>query len=284
MTFLRLLTFTALILIPIAGFSQKVDPNEVAAKHLASLGPKDTLAARKNQIVLGDMQFTFAGSAQVIFGKALILSSGDRSLWGMNFNSNDYPQDRFAYDGKQVKVARATTTNRSLLGDFLYNNRGLLKGGLLGGALSTSWVLLNPNPKAKLEYDGKKTIDGVEAIVLSYSASGIGDIDIKFYFDPKTFRHIRSEYTVVRSAGQGPTVDSSAGQSGTNFRLIEDFSDFKKVGDLTLPGTYRITYSRSGTASLSTTQRTNRDAEWTFKLTNCSVNQEIDEDSFNLDK
>lgn len=284
MKLLRLLALSAFLIAPVAGLAQKLDPNEVITKHIASIGPKDKLSSLKNQIVLGNMQFTFVGAAAVAEGKALIMSSGEKSLWGMNFNTNDYPQDRFAYDGKQVKIGRATTTNRSLLGEFLYNNRELLKGGLLGGALSTSWALLNPNRKAMIEYEGRKAVNGVDTIVLAYTPSSGGDINIKLYFDPKTYRHVRSEYTVLRAAAQGATVDNSAGQSGTVFRLVEDFSDFKKMGDLNLPATYRITYSQTGTASITTQLRSNRDAQWTLNVTDFGANREIDENSFNVDK
>jgi hypothetical protein len=68
------------------------------------------------------------------------------------------------------------------------------------------------------------------------------------YFDEKTFRHVRTEYTVVRNAAIGTGgVDSSASQTSVTYRVYEDFSDFTKMGDLTLPKTYKITYSRSGT-------------------------------------
>ncbi|HEV8590797.1 MAG TPA: hypothetical protein VGQ55_01740 [Pyrinomonadaceae bacterium] len=265
-------------------FGQEVNPEEVLSKHRESIGSKDKIAAIKNQMVLTDAKFTFKGGALVIAGKALILSSPEKNLFGMNFNSNDYPQDRFGFDGKDVRIGRPTPTSRSLLGEFLYNNRELLKEGLLGGVLSSSWPLLNTDRRpAKISYEGRKTIDGKSAIILSYEPKGGSDVKIKIYFDDKTFQHVRTEYTLVRAAIQGPSINTSAGQSGAIFRVVEDFSDFTKVSGLSLPKTYRITYARTGTSSLATSQTTNRDAEWTFTVTNVSFNQELDANAFNID-
>jgi hypothetical protein len=264
--------------------AQKISLEDVLVKHRESIGAKDKLEAIKNQLVLTDAQFTFKGSALVLRGKALILSAGGKSLWGMNFNSNDYPVDRFAFDGKDIRVGRPTPSSRSLLGEFIFNNHSLLKNGLLGGTLSSSWALLNTdNKNAKISYEGIKTIDGKEALLLSYAPKGGSDVSVKIYFDPQSYRHIRTEYTLVRAAATGSTIDNSAGQSGTIYKITEDFSDFSKVSGITLPRTYKITYARSGTAAVTTFDKTNRDAEWTFTVISVGFNRELDQNSFNID-
>jgi hypothetical protein len=266
--------------------AQELTAETVIAKHLESIGPKDKLAVIKNQMIFTDARFRFLGGTNILIGKALILSEGQKNLWGMNFNSNDYPMDRFGFDGKEVKVGRPSPGSpRSLIGDFIYSNRALLRDGLLGGTLSSSWALLSSDRKAKASVDGKKTIDGKSLIGLSYSPKGAGEVTIKMYFDEKTFRHLRTEYTVVRNASIGTGgVDSSASQSSTTYRIYEDFSDFTKMGDLTLPKTYKITYARTGTdAVIAARQQVNRDAEWTFTVTNVNFNQELDAGSFNID-
>lgn len=264
--------------------AQRMEPAEVIAKHRAAIGTQAALSAVKNQMIVADAQFTFKGAANVIAGKALVLSTSGKTLWGMNFASNDYPQDRFGFDGKNVKVARATASARSLIGEFLHNNRDILKEGLLGGALSASWPLLQEDlRKAKVKYDDAKTVDGRELIVLSYEPKGGADLSVKLFFDPTTFQHVRTEYNLVRSAAQGASVDSSAGQSGTIYKLTEEFSKFSKMGQLTLPASYRITYARTTTAATSTNQTTNRDAVWTFNVTDVGFNREIDDTSFNVE-
>lgn len=264
--------------------AQKISPDEVVAKHLGSIGKTDKLAAVSNQLIVFDTQFNLKGSAVVVRGKSLILSAGERNLWGMNFNSNDYPQDRFGFDGKETKVGRATPSARSLLGDFLYNYREIIREGLLGGTLTSSWPLLKLGErKAKLSYEGTKNINGSDMIALSYVPKGGSDLSIKLYFDPQTYRHVRTEYTLLRAAAQGPNVDASAGQTGTIYRLVEDFSNFKKMGELTLPATYKITYSRTGTGSTALAANANREAEWTFNVTDIGFNREIDDNSFNIE-
>lgn len=265
--------------------AQKVDPADLITKHKASVGTLPALSAVKNQLIVSDAQFTFKGSTVVVAGKGLILSTGDRSLWAMNFTSNDYPQDRFGFDGKSVKVGKATPSARSLIGDFLENNRVILKEGLLGGTLSASWPLFNSNLRgARLRPDGTKTINGKETVVLSYEPKGSSDLSIKLYFDSDTSQHVRTEYLLLRAAAQGSNVDNSAGQSGTIFRLTEDFSDYAKMGDLLLPSLYKITFSRTTTAGTATSRSTNRDAEWTFKVTDVGFNRELEAGSFNIDQ
>jgi len=265
--------------------AQELTAEQIIAKHIESIGSKDKLGTIKNQLIFSDARFTFKGAAAKLVGKALILSEGQKSLWGMNFNSNDYSVERFGYDGKDVKVGRPNPgTTRSLIGDFIYSNRTVLKDGLLGGTLSSSWALLSSDRKAKVSVDGKKTIDGKSLIGLSYSPKSGGEVTIKIYFDGETFRHVRTEYAVVRSASMGVGgVDSSASQSSTTFRVVEDFSDFTKMGELTLPKTYKLTYSRINAASIAVRQQTNIDAEWIFTVTNINFNQELEPNSFNID-
>ena len=264
--------------------AQKMEVADVVARHKASIGTAEALAAVKNQLVLTNARFTFKGSANVITGKALILSAGDKNLWGMNFASNDYPQDRFGFDGKDARVGKSTPNTRSLLGEFLNNNRTILKDGLLGGTLSSAWPLLEANARgAKVKLEGTKKIDGKETIVLSYAPKASSDLVIKFYLDSSTHQHLRTEYTLVRAAIQGSSVDNSAGQSGAVYKLVEEFSNFSKMGQLTLPRDYKITYSRSGGAGLAVAQNANRDAEWTFTVTDFGINREIDANSFAIE-
>lgn len=276
----------ALIAIAATAFSisaQDLTAEQLVAKHRDSIGTKDVLAAVKNQMVVSDVRCVFQGSTAVLNGKSLILSEGEISLWGMSFNSNDYPMERFGFDGKTVRIMKPLpSSSRSLLGEFLYSNTALLKGGLLGGTLSSSWALLTER-KAKMSMEGKKTIDGKSAFVLSYSPKGGSDAIIKMYFDEKSFRHVRTEYTSVVSAAQGRTVDTSASQSSTIFKVVETFADFAKAGDLTLPRTYKITYARSGSASSASNQGTTRDVEFVFTVTNVNFNQELAADSFKID-
>lgn len=279
--------FLLLFIIVLSFFTinaQKLTAAEVISKHLDSIGPKEKREAIKNQFIVADLQFKLTGSAVPAVGKTVIVSEGDKNIWGMNLNSNDYPQDRFGFDGKDTRVGYSRPGVRSKLGGFIYSYKELLKEGLLGGTLLSSWSLLNTDiRKAKISYDNTKKIDGQETYVLSYSPKGGSDLTIKMFFDAKTFRHLRTEYTRVVSAQQGRTLDTSAAQGSDYYKLTEDFSDFQTLNGLTIPKTYKLTYSFSNNSTVRRNAETNQEIEWKFSITNFSVNQELDPNSFNID-
>ena len=280
--FATLLLFLFFIqVLPVA--AQKMTAEEVVAKHLESIGTTENRAAVKNQLIFNDVEFRQKGAITFINGKGLILSSGEKNLWGMNFNSNEYPQDQFGYNGKDTKVAYAKPGARSIIGDFIFSYTSLLKEGLLGGTLSSSWALLNNDAKkSKFSYEGTKTIDEKETHVLGFSPKGGSDLSIKMYFDKQTFQHVRTEYNRIIAAVPTANVDGSGKQSPERYRLVEDFSKYIKMGNLTLPSFYKLSYSYSNSAAVNVAGKSNREVEWTFNVTNYSFNQQIDETSFNI--
>lgn len=263
--------------------AQKISAEEIIAKHLESIGTKENRAAVKNQVIFNSVEFRLKGSSTTLNGRSLILSSGQKNLWGMNFESNAYPEDKFSYNGKNTKVAFTKPGDRSIIGDFIFTYNELLKDGLLGGTLSNSWTLLNNDTKkSKSSYDGTKAIDGKDAYVLSYSPKGGTDLNIKMYFDRQTFQHIRTEYNRLVAARQGGSVDGSAGQGEDRYRVTEEFSKFAKMGDLTLPSVYKLSYSYSSSAALRISGKSNREVEWTFNVVNYSFNQQLEDTSFDV--
>lgn len=263
--------------------AQKPSVDGVIAKHLDSIASKEKRSAVKNQMILTDLHFKHKGNTNNITGKALFLSEGEKTLWGMNLSSNDYPQDYFGYNGQETKVAFTRPGVRSIIGDFIFSHRELLKDGLLGGSLSSAWTLLNnDSKKSKLSYEGTKTIDGIETHVLSYVPKGGSDLSIKMYFDKENYRHIRTEYNQSIGATQGTNIDNSAGQGVDRYRLVEDFSKFTKMGDLTLPSVYKLSYSYSSSSAIRTSQKANREVEWTFNVVNFSFNQKLEDNSFDV--
>jgi hypothetical protein len=264
--------------------AQKISPEDIVTKHLDSIGTKEKREAIKNQLVYGDVNFTVRGSAVPVSGKVVIFSAGEKNVWGMNLNSNDYPLDRFGFDGKDTRVGYTRPGVRSILGGFILSYRELLKEGLLGGTLTSSWALLDTDSKKpKLSYEGTKKIDGKEAHVLSYSVRSGSDLNIKMYFDAKNYQHIRTEYSRLISARQGSSIDNSAGQGDDRYRLVEIFSDFKKAGSLILPTKYVLSYDYSSSASIRTSQNAPRYFEWRFDITNFSYDQQMDDAAFNID-
>lgn len=228
----------------------KMKPEEVVAKHLASIGPADALTATKSIVAMGKAKAISHNSAtRDILGVGQLASEGDKVVLAMLFDILDYPFEKVGYDGQKTTVSILPATgNRTALGDFLMSQTLILKEGLFGGTLSSSWPLLNlASNNPRLSYAGTKKIDNREVHELKYAPrKGGGNLLISLYFDATTFQHVRTEYQYSVSAQMSSrpeaSVGSTAGQQSTSdhYKLIEDFSDFKPEGKLTLPHTYRI--------------------------------------------
>lgn len=257
-------------------FAQKTTAEDILAKHLDSIGSAKSRDSVKTRIIVSDTEF-LRQKQNPIRGKSIIASSNEGTMFGINLEANDYRLDKFSYDGKKIRVGYIQPGTRSILGSFILSYSTLLKDGLLGGTLSSSWALLNTERrKSKLSYDGTEKIDGKETYVLEFEPKGSADISIKMYFDSQNFRHVRTEYNRVIGARMGGGVDNSARQVETRFKLIEDFSNFKKFGELTLPSSYKIDFTVAGGALTTNYQ-------WKFKVTDASFNQLLGDNAFDID-
>ena len=266
-------------LFAVSASAQKMKPEDILAKHLDSIGTAENRAATKSLIAVGSAEVkSITKITTPVVGRIVIASAGMKIFWGMNLNSTDYPSEKFSYDGKNAKVGLVRLGNRSTLGNFVQSNNLMLEQGLFGGTLSNSWAMLDAaNRKVKLSSDGTKKINGKEAYVLGYSPKGGGDVSINLYFDKETFRHVRTEYKRISSAGIGSRPEDSSRYSENRITLTEDFADFKAEGKLMLPHSYRIFYTTTGTSSGST------GIEWIFNLTEFAVNQNLADGTFDID-
>ena len=185
---------------------------------------------------------------------------------------SDYAYSQSDADGDRIEIRGAMPNqSRSTLGEFVYVQDAIIKEGLLGGALSTAWPLLKLDEhKAKLSYDGLKNIDGQQLYAVRYKPKKSTDLTIYLYFDPETYRHVRTVYmltidphiksvpgNILQSPERG-TPDSpsnseplpetaeiaSARQFQTRYRLEERFSNFSTVDGLTLPTHYTVQFAR----------------------------------------
>ena len=260
-------------------FAQKMKPEDILAKHLDSIGTTEDRAATKSLIAVGSAEVkSITKITTPVVGRIVIASAGMKNFWGMNLNSTDYPSEKFSYDGKKAKVGLVKLGNRSTLGNFVQSNDLMLENGLFGGTLSNSWAMLDmANRKAKLSSDGTKKINGKEAYVLSYSPKGGGDVTINLYFDKETFRHVRTEYKRISSAGIGSRPEDSTKFNENRITLTEDFADFKPEGKLMLPHSYHISYLTTGNSNGST------GIEWIFNLTEFAANQNLADGTFDID-
>lgn len=274
MKFVRFPLFLILLSLSLPVFAQKLKPEEIIAKHLDSIGTAEARAAAKSRMIVGDVLITFISQKnQTAQGRAVMASEANKMLIGMNLNAADYTQEKFTYDGKNSKVAFAYLTQRSLLGNWVDSNSVMLGHGLMGGALSTAWAPLNMGEgKGKLSGGGTKKIDGKEVYAVGFSTKG-SDVDITLFFEKDTFRHVRTEYKRMSSAGIGRTPNESSGFSETRYKMVEDFSDFKDEKGLMMPHVYKILYSVTG-------QRGTTEVEWALTMTAFTSNPKLDANTF----
>ncbi len=266
---------------------KKLKPEEVVAAHLKSIGNPELLAGIENRGMGGETTVEFIqGGVGSLKGQSIVISSGRSLSIILKYGGVDYPGEYFAYDATDVEVGTISPGQRSPLGDFIFRYNGLMEEGLLGGVLSLGWPLLNVEErKSKLKYKSAK-VDGRELHQIEYTPKGgMNNIKVKMFFEPDTFRHVRTEYSLrvqgeqALQAGQtitrgiapssdpggqpGGAITRNAGildpVANSYYLLVETFGDFRKVelgdsngnetGSLILPHSYAIEYSVEGHGS-----------------------------------
>lgn len=251
-------------------------PADVVAKHLESIGSAKARESVKTRIFVGTSQVIFRTepSGQAI-GRAVLASEGTKQLFAMSFPTPVYPREQFGFNGTSFRAAFVTPGVRSVLGGFLMTNDVIFKQGLMSGALSSTWPLLNAGSNAQLEYAGARKIDDREVYDLRYRPRGGSDLEITLSFDKETFRHVRTEYKRVNPAQMDTRAYANVQTRESRYKMIEDFSLFKQEGELMLPHIYTIKLSVD-------TQGGTFLAEWTIKLTQFTFNEKVDPNSFTI--
>jgi hypothetical protein len=256
---------------------EKMKAEDVVAKHLASVGSAADLAAVKSLVAVGNVRAaTRLNTPRVIPGVGQFASEGDKVLFALALNSTDYPYEKAGYDGQRLTVAQLPEGRRSTLGDFLKGHDAPFKQGLVGGVISTAWPLFNAGPEMpKLSYAGTDKIDERKVHKLRYDPRRSGGLEITLFFDGETFRHVRTEYRYSVAAGMGATAELSVRQLESHYKLVEEFSDFKAAGKLTLPHTYKLTCTIEE-------QNNTRVLQWTVAFSQFAFNQQIDVKAFSF--
>lgn len=285
-----MMLLATLFVAPLPLRAAKMKPEEVVAKHLASIGTPEARAAIKSRSVEGDVTMeVILGGKGTLEGPASLISAGARLKFRMNYNSPQYPGEEFTFDGDKPYAAMYQTGSRTKFGGFVLGQDVILKEGLLGGTLSTAWPLLDVSGRgAKLSYDGLKKVNGRELHQLTYSPrKGGGDLTVRLYFEPETFRHVYSVYTMTIGAQigtggaglgtLGPVAtsgeESSARQVVTRIKLEEFFSDFGKAGDVNLPAGWTLKFTTE-------TERGTTILECRIKAGNITNNASLPDDAF----
>jgi hypothetical protein len=274
-------------------------PEDVVARHLDSIGTADTRAAAKSRIVQGTAQFKMrVGGAGELQGTSALVSEGRKSVLMIKLANNDYHGEQFVTDGDKVSVVATTANHKwSDFGEFVRSQNQIVREGLMGGTLTTSWVLLNPGKnKPQLTYDGEKKTDGRPAYQLTYHSKEKDDLTIHLFFDSETYRHIMTTYSITLASGFGSFVPSLSDQAGlttpsnapgadvtqsskqkeTRYMIEERFTDFKTTDGLTLPTKYVIHFTeelQNGTTKLY---------EWDLTADEVSNNRSLDPRNFQV--
>jgi hypothetical protein len=250
---------------------QKIDPAEVVAKHLDSIGAADARARSRGTRIKGNAEVTvkLCGEGQVD-GEVLLGSQGPMNLINLKFNTPAYPFELLVFDGKKFSASQFKPGSRTCLAQFFLTNEEIFKEGLVGGILTESWPLLNLTDKnPKLEYSGLKKIDDRQLHAIKYTPRKGSELKIMLYFEPETFRHVRSEYSRTiyaseqrRIAGGGANLPPEQRQQASAARIeaYEEFADFKPEAGLNLPHTYKFHLSIQSEVRPAV-------VDWVFNLT-----------------
>ena len=283
-TFLSLSLLVCVVVITIqatpGSLDAKLTPAELVAKHLESIGSAEARARVRGTRIKGNATVTvkLCGEGQVD-GQVLMASQGPVNLINMKFDTADYPFELLRFDGKNFEASQFKPGSRTCLAQFFVANDVTFKEGLAGGTLSEAWPLLNVQERnPKLEYGGLKKIGGKEFHLLKYGPRKGSDLKIALFFEPDTFRHVRTEYTRVVHAteqrripsGNGDLMPPSATKaSSARFEAYEEFSDFKEEAGLNLPHTYKFHLSIQSEIRPAL-------VDWMFNLTDFAFNAPLD--------
>lgn len=241
---LSLFAAVALAVVPAAGKEPGLKPEDIVAKHLASIGTPDAIAGAKSRVVEGKAHFGFQSQGGGEDGKEVFACQGDKVHFYVGLPNPNYKGERFIFDGSKLSIADVRPGIRSSLGEFIHVQDRIIREGLWGGVLSTNWPLLAPDQRhAKLSYGGLKKVDGQELHELRYSPSKHTDLQISLFFEPDTFHHVLTVYRLSISPEIARNDIESARQNETNYRLEEKFAQFKTIDGLALPTQWEIRFT-----------------------------------------
>ncbi len=222
---------------------KKITTEELISRHLESVGPAEARQRLESRTYVGEGAWRlFVGGVGQVSGQASFVSS--KGTCDFRFDTGDntaFFGERFSFDGEDTFVKRAFQTEYSVLGRFIQRNTRILDQGLLGGTASLSWALQDvAGRRAKVNYRGLKDVDGRSLHLLEYRPRrGAGNLKIELYFEPETYRHVRTEYRVST-----PMLSGSGRLRLQNTfaisRLTETFDNFQPADGVTLPVLWKL--------------------------------------------
>lgn len=230
----------------------KITAEELIARHLESIGPVEARQRLQTRAYAGEVTWrVLVGGVGQMSGEVFYVSS--RETCDISFDTGSNPNfygERFSFNGEKAFVKRAFQYEYSLLGRFMQSNTHILGEGLVGGTAGLSWPLQDLAARqAKLKYRGMKDVEGRRLHRLDYQPKKRnGELKIELYFEPETYRHVRTEYRDSVPAGVGAELDpfrssvpnaprdpTIARMQHSIVRLTETFDNFQPAEGITLP-------------------------------------------------
>jgi hypothetical protein len=265
---------------PVAiGGDSSVDVDQLLSRHLESIGKPEARAATKDRVVQGSASYRIlVGGSGKSEGKGGFVSEGHKVRFMAKLPLVDYRGESIAFNGDSIGVAFANANQtRSPFGTFVFTQDVIVRDGLFAGVLSTSWPLLDlVGRHAKLILDGTRKIGGQQLYQVRYQPAKSTEAKIMLYFDPDSFRHVKTVYVTSVGNNVGATILDSSKLQAERSTLEESFSDFKTFDGLTLPTHWNIEFTRelpNGSTSVS---------EWDIKADQIKHNVGLDPRNFEI--
>jgi len=277
--FVTLLVLASWPEIPVYAGDSVPKPEELVARHLDSIGSAEARAVVKDRVVQGTAAYRIlVGGGGKAEGKTGLVSEGHKLRFLLKLPYIDYRGESIAFNGNAVGVAFANANQtRSPFASFISTQDVILRDGLLGGVLSTAWPLLDMGDrKAKLIVEGLKKVDGRQLYQVRYEPAKHAEAVINLFFEPDTFRHVKTVYSISVANNVGATITETSKLLPERTTLEERFSDFKTVDRLTLPTHWNLQFTRelpNGSTSVS---------EWDLKEDQITNNMGLDPRNFEV--
>ncbi len=260
-----------------SALAQKMDPEQIFQKNLESVASAEKRAALKNLTALAEVKYSVGPNHKEVFnGPAVIVTEGSKMALAFSLPFQDYPQEKFSYDDKALRIGFALPGFRSLLGEFLHTYEEIVKVHSLASPFRRLFLAEDATSRTeKFSFEGVRKLDGREVFVISLAPRAGSGLSTRFYYDKETFRHLRTEFTRTVGATIGTRGEVPEHTSDTRQEMIEEFSDFKTENGVTLPRKYKLS------VTVETGQVT-RDVLYVFSLKKIFLNQPLDPATFNI--
>lgn len=278
-TFLSVLTVLGLFSRLFGQEHSPLSAEDVVARHLDAIAPATVRASTKSRAVQGTAVYRIlVGGSGSVEGKSGMVSEDHKLRFMVKFQRSDYRGEQFIFNDGKFEIAFANDDQtRSPFADFVRTHEAILREGLFGGVLSMNWALLDvPGRKPKLTYEGLKKIEGQQLHEMRYQPRKSSDLEIQLYFDPETFRHVRTVYRLSIGSNVGQDITQSAKQRPERIRLEERFSNFKDVDGQRLPEHWNIQFTRELPSGSTTV------TEWDLNEDQISNNIGLDPRNFEV--